>query len=272
MFQMGTFLYLHVFWKGYRVLLLSIYWGMCFTCLWSVTSVFILADVFYLSVKRYLCPYIWGCVLPVCEALPLSIYWRMCFACLWSVTSVYIFGDVFYLSVKRYLCPFIWGCVLPVCAALPLSIYLGMCFICLWSVTSVHILVDVFYLSVQPYCGQGILLHVLLFPLSYHSCSTNCVQVYLIDIFRVLAPRTSSHWLTVGCGMLLEDSFTFLLTCRKNCQGLVYITAGVLFLFWQYLMRWLIWHLSPSSSIYYGLIVASRSNPFLGPTSTKQWG
>ena len=193
MFQMGTFLYLHVFWKGYRVLLLSIYWGMCFTCLWSVTSVYILADVFYLSVKRYLCPYIGGCVLPVCEALPLSIYWWMCFTCLWRVTSVHILVDVFYLSVKRNLCPYIWGCVLPVCAAI------------LWT--------GHYYM----YC--------------YFHYPTTHVQVYLIGIFRVLAPRISSHWLTVGCGMLLEDSFTFLLTCRKNCQGLVYITAGVLFLF-----------------------------------------
>ena len=42
---------------------------------------------------------------------------------------------------------------------------------------------------------------------------------------------------------------------------------------WRYLTRGLIWHLSQSSirpSIYFSLIVKSRSNPLQEPTSTKQ--
>jgi len=47
----------------------------------------------------------------------------------------------------------------------------------------------------------------------------------------------------------------------------------VIFWFWRYLMRGGIWHLSQSSirsSIYFNLIVKSRSNLFLEPTSTKK--
>ena len=45
------------------------------------------------------------------------------------------------------------------------------------------------------------------------------------------------------------------------------------FWFWRYFTRGLIWHLSQShirSSICFSLIVISRSNLFLEPTSTKQ--
>ena len=48
---------------------------------------------------------------------------------------------------------------------------------------------------------------------------------------------------------------------------------SVMFWFWRYLTRGLIWHLSQPSikpSIYFSSIVKSRSNPFLEPTSTNQ--
>jgi len=61
------------------------------------------------------------------------------------------------------------------------------------------------------------------------------------------------------------------------CRGNVWLLLVCLFLFWfwQYLMRRLFLHLNQSSirpSISFSLIVKSLLNPFLEPTSTKQWG
>ena len=47
------------------------------------------------------------------------------------------------------------------------------------------------------------------------------------------------------------------------------------FWFWRFLRRGLIWHFSQASIrpwFYLSLIDKSPSNPFLEPTSTKQWG
>jgi len=66
------------------------------------------------------------------------------------------------------------------------------------------------------------------------------------------------------------DTFSQILLSGK-CIKIVW---SVLFWFWQYLKRVLIWHVTQSSikpSIHFSSIVKSGSNPYLEPTCTKQW-
>ena len=66
-----------------------------------------------------------------------------------------------------------------------------------------------------------------------------------------------------------KTSETLTLMCIVGATTCVYSLVWS----WRYLTRGLIWHLSQYSirpSIYFSLIVKSRLNPFLEPTSTKQ--
>ena len=77
----------------------------------------------------------------------------------------------------------------------------------------------------------------------------------------------------------MQPSFTTTLSidrfscCPRFTRHGKYCYDSLWFWFWRFLTWGLIWHLSQSSirpSIYFSLIVKSRSNRFLEPTSTKQ--
>ena len=78
----------------------------------------------------------------------------------------------------------------------------------------------------------------------------------------------------------LLEYFSLIHFVNKGILGwfkfcVIFSFVNVLIWFWRFLTRELIWLLSQSSirpSIYFSLIVKSRSNPFLEPISTKRLG